>query len=369
MNSLELTEEDFGSVESIWSDLFAQANSENPFLSLGWNSRWVSSFGNTTNTKVHVVRETGNVIAIALVDQSKKLKFRADPFFADYANFLVHPDHPEAVAFLVDNMVTRSPSRNAIFEPMRETEGTTALFEAALIQKKLNWRRTTICPNPVVSTERDFSSYLATLKKGLRQDLKTSSNNLNKTGSWSFVEATNGNVATEIFKRLVKFHLARQSDKAGHSIFEETANVDFFRELLLDPPSDFTPHMSAIEHDGKFVSAAYSIICGNTFYYWIPSFDHSYRSISLGKLHIKCLIERCCHSNIAQFDFMGGAEAYKYQWAPENYDLLKYSIFRSALQAKTYDLQQAAKRTGKSLRNESPALQKVWRRLSKFGKN
>ena len=65
-----------------------------------------------------------------------------------------------------------------------------------------------------------------------------------------------------------------------------TSEYPFHREF-----KNFKPHLSAIVQNEKIISAVFSIHCGTTFFYWIFSFDNSFKSISLGKLHIKLLIE------------------------------------------------------------------------------
>ena len=302
-------------IEGIWDKLFDDCKIENPFLSWGWNYKWIKKFSNIETATVHAVKKKDDVVALALIEGSRHLKFKADPFFADYSNFLVHPNYPDALSFLLNFLFKRNMLKTATFLPMRQCEYVTKFLAESLNDLNLICRDNKICPNPFVNTENNFDTYLLSLKKGLRQELKTSANNLSKLGDWTFVQAEEGQRAQEIFSALVKFHLKRQSAKAGNSIFNEVGNIDFLNTLFTEKFKNFKPHLSAIVQNEKIISAVFSIHCGTTFFYWIPSFDNSFKSISLGKLHIKLLIENCFQSQITKFDFMGGAEHYKYQWA------------------------------------------------------
>ena len=126
--------------------------------------------------------------------------------------------------------------------------------------------------------------------------------------------------------------------KPGHSIFEEARNIQFFDDLLNHQGDHFPPHLSAIELNGEIISACYSLLCGDVFYYWIPSFDATIKSVSLGKLHIKMLLEKSFESDIRYFDFMGGNEPYKYQWQTRSTDVVRVTLFRSKATALAYDM-------------------------------
>ena len=170
----------------------------------------------------------------------------------------------------------------------------------------------------------------------------------------------------EIFDNLVRFHLDRQSKKIGNSIFDINEIRLFLRELIGSPPSDFVPHLSAIDFGGRVVSAVFSLRCGNSFYYWIPSFDNTIRSVSLGKLHIKCLIENCFSDGTDWFDFMGGEEPYKFQWTDETYELSRYQIHRSRISALSDLVVFWIRRKLKDLKSRFSLLHLIWLRVSKL---
>ncbi len=353
--------------EEKWDSLFGNCKIENPFLSWSWNYRWVKKFGNIETAVVHLITKNDDVVALAFLEGSKNLKFMADPFLADYSNFLVDPNYPEALSFLLKGLLKKNMLKKATFHPIRQCEYVTQFFVESLDDLNLIWRENKICPNPFVNTENNFDAYLLSLKKSLRQDLKTSANNLSKRGNWAFLQAEEGQIAQDIFKALVDFHLKRQSNKVGSSIFNEIENIEFFNKLFLEKVKNFKPHLSAIVQNEKIISAVYSIHCGKTFFYWIPSFDNSIKSVSLGKLHIKLLIENCFKSEMKIFDFMGGAEQYKYQWAAESYDLLRFSVFKNDFQAHGYDAFFELKDSLKSIKKKSPLLELIWKKFSKYG--
>ena len=65
---------------------------------------------------------------------------------------------------------------------------------------------------------------------------------------------------------------------------------------------------------------------GKVFYFWIPSFNPSFKGGSIGQLHIKQFLKICFDTNIEIFDFMGGNETCKVagQINPMKLSLLAY---------------------------------------------
>ena len=110
---------------------------------------------------------------------------------------------------------------------------------------------------------------------------------------------------------MINFHTERQKTKVGTSIFDETKNINFFKDLIHNQSLSWKIHLSGIKYDKNFISASISIVHGKVFYFWIPSFNPSFKGGSIGQLHIKQLLKICFDTNIEIFDFMGGNEAYK----------------------------------------------------------
>ena len=134
-----------------------------------------------------------------------------------------------------------------------------------------------------------------------------------------------------LLDRLCIFHRSRQSGKIGPSIFTNHHYVEFFRQLIANPNNSFTTHTTAIYLNSDVISVCLGIVCNDQYFYWLPSFDSSIKSISIGKLHIASLLEFCCLSEFSVFDFMGGSEPYKLQWPVQTQSIYRYDIFSNSI--------------------------------------
>ena len=231
----------FSEVADDWHSLFKETGSNNPFLSPCWHYLWASAFQKIW-PDVSSVWTKDKLVAIAWFQMGRDLQFFADSFFADYANILVHPDFEDAGRFLITQTLNSGDWRKARFEPLRQDEKGTALFQDALCAN--HGRTSIICDNPVVETKGDFQEYYKSLSKKLRQEIRTSTRRLEEKGAWRFIQPTREEEKREIYQKLVAFHLQRQNGKAGHSIFEGERNCQFF--------DDETPTVDSFYSYGTF---------------------------------------------------------------------------------------------------------------------
>lgn len=352
-----------------WRRLFDESGSDNPFLTWEWTVGWARAYASTRQVIVLVVEQNGQPVAISpLMLSGRKLSFLSDSHFADYSDILLHPDALGAVGEIIDHIQDLQGWGCAVFEHIPEISPSVTLLNEALGRSEMNWRRDIVCGNPRIKTDGDFEAFYAERGQKLRQEIRTTVNHLSRAGRWRYVEAVGGSRAQEIYSALVWFHAARQKGKQRSSIFRNGKNRAFFRELIDKDNGPMTVHLSAIELDGRLISAAYALRCGKVFYYWIPSFDPEMRGVSLGKLHIKCLLEKCFVEDTEWFDFMGGDERYKFQWTEDGYEVYRYVLHRSVLRHGLADLRYGVRQNFKAVKDCSPILQRLWRVASKIGR-
>lgn len=353
---------EFSEVENDWGLLYKRSGTDNPFLSPTWNYQWATHYRKHWPSIV-TVWQNNQLVALGWFTKDKNKFFFSDKFFADYSNILVDPNHKDAGCFLIEEIIKVKKCRMASFEPLRTIENETQTI-AKTVSKRLHSQKI-LCSNPYIELDKSSSEFFAALPKKLRQDLRTSSNNLSKIAPWHFFDAQTIEDKKRVFDALIKFHLDRQNSKAGNSIFASDMNIRFFEDLILNNTSDYKIHLSAIMHDGIIVSATLGLSHKHKYFYWIPSFDKNLRKVSLGKLHISKLIEYCYLNGFTVFDFMGGDESYKSQWTNKRYDLIKIAIFNTKFSYFRHKLLINCIDFAKGKKNKSKFITKIWIMVSK----
>lgn len=288
-----------------WQEIYRRSGSENPFLTWEWTYYWASNYAVSERIKIFIAEQDGVPVALAPLSINKRtLTFLVDPLFADYADFIFLNENPIALEYLINYCFALG--EKAKFYPMREIGSTAGSIAKSARSLKRQILVEKLSENPCVKPLADFGKYMGERSKRLRQEIRTTINHLNRDGGWEFIESKDNSESDAIIDSLFSYHQGRQSDKKGISIFDSSKNRIFFKllhEKLSQGPAQ--AYISGIKWQGRFVSSAYCLVSGKTLFYWIPSFDNRIMGVSLGKLHIKCLLERCFSDGLT-FDFMGG---------------------------------------------------------------
>ena len=320
-----------------WIDLFIDSASNNPFLSWEWTYYWACNYATHDNIRI-LVGKIDDVVRciVPLQTDGGDTAFLRDQEYADYGDILIASDVDQAHIQSIIGWLMQDSNKLSL-EAMRSDSMVFSLIESLIEVKSIEPVVTYICDNPCVVKTDDFDAYYKTRSKKLRQELRTTENNLKRMGEYIFIEEIQGNSYENFLDKLADFHLERQEVKMGGSIFADMNVLKFFKEApkYLNT-SSCQLHMSAILLNGRIISAALSIKSNDNLYYWIPSFDKDIPKVSLGKLHIKLLIEKCHSQNLA-FDFMGGDEKYKYQWANMSVGISSFIFFKSSFRKFLYE--------------------------------
>ncbi|OVE82406.1 hypothetical protein BVY04_00980 [bacterium M21] len=360
--------EDLDQIRESWKDLFRRSQSDNPFLTWEWNREWIGTFAASEGINVVVVEDQGLVVAIApfYLDKSNVL-FLADSLFADYMDVL--SDRPSEDLFdrIFALLAEKVRWSKMALRTIPGTSANTLLIERVLKQQTHFAECRCIHENPYVDSTGDFDAYVQNRSKGIKKELRRTKNRLAKDCSdWEFFEAKTPEEKDSVFDKLIEFHLQRQTDKVGTSIFGTEENRAFYRNFVKIDDAPWSPHVAGISMDGRLVTASISLICGRVFYYWITSFDNSLGGGSVGNYHVKLLLEKCFREDIDRMDFMGGTEAYKLRWADVTYDNFEVRAYRSRVK-KIRDDAWIKMRSGmKSIKDNSEISSSVWTKLSKY---
>ena len=355
-------------VEKDWKDLYLRVESENPFLSWEWNIAWIQAFADHKNIRVVIVEDANEVIAIApFVLEKTRVMFLSDSLFADYMDILTARQADEVFDLIFSSLSEATKWDKLDLLTIPETSLNSKAIEMAVRKLAIFTERRCIHLNPYVDTTKDFDKYIEGRSKGIKKELRRTRNKLaNESASWEFFEAQSNEEKEWVLDSLIKFHLQRQDNKVGTSIFGDKVNRDFYRELITTKEMPWAIHLAGIRIDDRLVTASVSIICGKVFYYWITAFDYSLGGGSVGNYHVKLLLEKCFRENIDRFDFMGGTESYKMRWSEVTYDNYQILAYRSRIKKMRDYIWITLRDAMKKIKNNSDLASAMWTRISKY---
>jgi len=350
-------------LESVWRALFRQQSRPNPFLSYEWVRLFCESYAAPESISFWCYERDGNVVAIApLQRHGARLSLLHNLEVNDYCGVLTAAaDTIVAERFVTD--IARI-CRGGFYLPLlREDDAFNRELAAAIARRGGNFATYPYTVNPYVDLPAQGGDIMASRPKRLRQEIRTTINHLNRMGQWHYEAHSGGTEAQEVLEALRAFHLSRQEGKHGTSIFQNARHAAFLGSIIGRMEPEVQTHLSALRLDGRIVSAAYSLIAGDTLYYWVPSFDHLLPSVSLGKLQIAEVMRDCAGRGIARFDFMGGEEAYKFQWASAQVALQEHILYPDALRRSV----DRARRSLRTVMRDAVHRHPVFARLVRWG--
>lgn len=127
------------------------------------------------------------------------------------------------------------------------------------------------------------------------------------------IAATPAN-AIDLFEVLVALHGRRWAGRDLPGVLQDPAVVRFHRAALPRLAEAGLLRLSVMFVDGRPAAALYSLVAHDRWHYYIGGFDPAHARLSLGTVMIGEAIEQAITEGCHTFDFLRGAEAYKYDW-------------------------------------------------------
>lgn len=353
--------EEFAALRGAWDALYATQKLHNPFLSWAWLDLWLKHFSAQEQWLIVVAEQEGRLIGAApLYYIGRDLHFIGDPMLSDYMDFLTDPAHEASAVNALFNQIKTLSWRRVVLKRFHDGDMRTSLVCDAAKATGLTACRRINCESPYVQFSQDWDGYYKSLSKKLRKDLRLTMNKLEAMGRIKFDTASIDGVDTAM-QSLKRFHQGRQEQKVGTSLFEDETIYAFLTDVANQDWGD----VSTISLDGRVISVVFGLHGDDRFFYWIPSFDEAYFQYSLGKHHLKYLVERSCNSGLKKFDFLIGDEDYKMRWATGTLPNYEVTVFRSGLSALLYTVKISLRQKLKAMKNNSRLLSKLWLWVSK----
>jgi len=102
--------------------------------------------------------------------------------------------------------------------------------------------------------------------------------------------------------------------KGEVSSLEDEAFRTFLVEAIPYMASHGFAWMDSIERDDEALGSALNFVHGDSVYFYMGGFDDTAQKLRPGSALFALVIQRCIDGGYAEYDFLRGAEPYKYRW-------------------------------------------------------
>ncbi|HEV7922119.1 MAG TPA: GNAT family N-acetyltransferase [Thermoanaerobaculia bacterium] len=290
------------SITEEWKSLWRRSPGATPFQSPMWLLPWWSRFGGEELHSV-AVYDGGSLTALAplyiLRDEDESLGLLLGTGPSDYLDLLgeadVLPALAEADCQLWDLQQLRPSS------PLLSAPTPAAFTESREEQDRC----------PILALEGELLSTHA------RKKLRYYRRALEREAPLRFETANEDNL-DELLTALYELHAARWRQRNLPGVLADDIIQSFHREAarLLLPEGALRMHAMRI---GERIAAVfYGFAHQGTTYYYLSGYDPAYEKRSIGSVLVAHAVDEAVREGCHTFDFLRGAEEYKYSWGAKD---------------------------------------------------
>lgn len=319
--------EEFKSLRQTWDRLLAKSSDNDVYLTWEWMFTWWNHYGEGKKLNILLIEDGGRVIGIVPLMQANYGKFpirldvlenisSMDP---DYSGVILTERKEDCVATLLsylEEIINGSSVTLRLSRIAEDSEFLTLMrkqcpsFSKSLVSFE---RILTTCP--YVPLPATWDEYFASLGSNMRSNLRRRLKLLRK--DHNNIEFRKCSPEDDIPSSVHIFFELHQGIWRSRGL--SGALVDArMKQLHIDLANLFSEkgwlNLSFLIVDGKVASAIYGFDYKDKYYRGLSGFDPDYSKYSIGQLHNMFLMEDAIKNGLREFDFLIGAEEYKYRW-------------------------------------------------------
>lgn len=294
-----------------WDTLWRNASDATPFQSPHWLLPWWKHFG---GSEPHVVlqREGTTLQALAPLyilrddDSDESLGLLLGTGISDYLDLLSLP------SVAIDGVLAAIGQSDCQLWDFQQLRPTSLLATAAA---PAGWTDSVedhdTCPLlSLRDANHDFENLLSV---HARKKLRYYTRALSRIGPLAFERATDANLDT-LLTALFDLHAARWKQRGLPGVLADDVVQQFHRDVARRMLHAGALRMFALSVKGVPAAVFYGFAHQATTCYYLSGYDPQYEKQSIGTVLVSHAVANAIEEGQTTFDFLRGAEDYKYSW-------------------------------------------------------
>jgi CelD/BcsL family acetyltransferase involved in cellulose biosynthesis len=287
----------------VWSALAASRRPPSVFLTPEWIA--VARAHERTEPITLAADEQG---VAALAREADGTVTFAGGQLTDEQDVVASPGHEAEVATLVARWIAEQQPPRVRLEYVPEERPTLEAFDAVLAKAGYGVTRARQTVSPVLDLPESYETYVQSLGKKERHELRRKVRRLEGAGPATFRFAADGERAA-VLDRFFALHRLSRGEKAGFM----TADVErFFRDIAdaLAPLDRL--RLGVLTFDGVDVAVLFGFAVGKVIALYNAAYDPGLASLSVGIISHAWAIREAIARGYTTYDLLRGDEPYKY---------------------------------------------------------
>jgi CelD/BcsL family acetyltransferase involved in cellulose biosynthesis len=328
MTAYEARAVEFWSLAPEWDEL-AAGSPQGVFATPAWHRLWCEAYAGERALHFFAVRQGERLVAVAplMWEDNCITRIGADDLW-DYQDLVVAPDaDASAVIAALLEAVGAWPWESLVLPGVPQASPTRAacLQLADVLGYECAEELAHVAPKATLPT--DWESYLGTLSKKDRHELRRKFRRLEQAGQTT-LETIAGPEATE--QDLDDFFHLHRLSKTDKAAFMTADRAQFFTAVLREPYPTGPALLFFLRLNDKRVASAVCFDSRKAYLLYNSGYDPRYASYSVGLLLKALCIRHAIEAGRSTFDFLRGSEPYKYDLGGHDEALYRLTLRRKA---------------------------------------
>lgn len=312
---VELHDQGIDAILPEWGELFALDRDATPFTSPGWARAWLPHWGGSSRPWIVAVRDGGRLVGLAPLVLRRRGPFRIlAPLGRPPGNYWDVVSQPDLRGVIVSAVAEEIGRRSSEWDAvMLSALPQGAPIESALAAQGFSVRRRAPVPYPGIELPEAFEDYLGSLPRKRRKDLRRHLRRLDE-GDLECLEVRDADDLRRSIDRWQELRVQWWKQRAKNMNPEHGS--ERFRAFMHDLLQLLVPAALAtvweFRRDGEVLGVEINLVDERRFYAWLDGYHPDAAHLGLGKIAVGEGIRSSIAAGRAYYDFMVGAEEYKY---------------------------------------------------------
>src|SRR5438128_1458703 len=299
-------------IEPEWLELWRRVPEATPFQSPMWLLPWWRAFG-SHELRVIALRDCGRLEAIAplyvLREDDESLGMFLGSGNSDYLDIVTARDASSTI-------VAEMARMDCQMWDLQQLRPSSPMLQVAPPD---GWSDNVSDHDrcPVLSIEGAGDELQNLISTHFQKKLRYYRRSLERLGTMMFESATTLNVDA-LTDALFELHAARWQRRGMPGMLADDVVQRFHRHVARAMLDAGALRMYAMRSGERVVAVFYGFADATTVYYYLSGYDPDLEKLSPGTLIVAHAIECACRDGATAFDFLRGAEDYKYSWGAKN---------------------------------------------------
>jgi len=315
--------EELQRLEPEWHELLYRAPDATPFQSPEWLLPWWSHFGGQEMFAV-TVRDGDRLEALAPLyvlrddDSGESLGMLLGTGNSDYLDAVVASGGESLFGAIAD--------ADCQLWDLQQLRPSSPLLTSKLPD---GWSDNVMDhdPCPILPIDGAGDELENLISMHFRKKIRYYRRALERDAEVSWVTANESNLG-ELLAALYELHAARWQRRGLPGVLADDVVRSFHDQAAPRLLASGMLRMYGMRRGGRFAGVFYGFALHGTVYYYLSGYDPELERLSIGTLLVAHAIEQAVRDGATAFDFLRGAEEYKYAWGAKDRMSLRRQIFR-----------------------------------------